>query len=100
MVELHFVTTPQLKCMFAMVNRIKYAPVADIVSYFKNVHKMLGPIECISVVTRIAIHLGCLKMVNLTYIEGGVPDLGLDHFVHVHILHEEPDHSLSMLYCR
>jgi hypothetical protein len=53
-----------------MVNRIKYAPVADIVGYFKNVHKMLGPIECISVVTRIVIHLGCLKMVNLTYIEG------------------------------
>jgi hypothetical protein len=31
---------------------------------------------------------------------GDVPDLGLDHFVNAHILHKEPDHSLSMLYGR
>jgi hypothetical protein len=48
MVELHSVTTPELKCLFAMVNKIKYTPVADIVDYFKNVHKMSGPIECTS----------------------------------------------------
>jgi hypothetical protein len=35
--ELHSVTTPEIKCMFAMVNRIKYTPVADIVDYFHNV---------------------------------------------------------------
>jgi hypothetical protein len=37
MAELHSVTTPEIKCMFAMVNRIKYTPVADIVDYFHNV---------------------------------------------------------------
>jgi hypothetical protein len=83
-----------------MVNMIKYTPVADIVNYFKNVHKMSGPIECTSMVTRIAMNLGCPEMANLAYIEGDVPNLGLDHFVHAHILHEEPDHSLSMLYGR
>jgi hypothetical protein len=97
MVELHSVTTSELKYLFAMVNRIKYTPVADIVDYFKNVHKMSGPIECTSVVTWIAINLGCPKM---AYIEGDVPDLGLDHFVYTHILREEPDHSLFMLYGR
>jgi hypothetical protein len=61
---------------------------------------MSGPIECTSMVTRIAINLGCTKMTNLAYIEGDIPDLGLDHFVHVHILLKEPDHSLSMLYGR
>jgi hypothetical protein len=54
MVELHSIPTPELKCLFAMVNRIKYTPVADIVDYFKNEHKMLGPIECTSMVTQIA----------------------------------------------
>jgi hypothetical protein len=98
MAELSFVTTPELKCLFDMVNRIKYTPVSDIVNYIKDVHKMLGPIECTSMVTRIALNLGCPKMANLAYIEGDVPILGLDHFVHAHILHEEPDHSLSMLY--
>jgi hypothetical protein len=100
MVELRYVPTPELKCLFAMVNRVKYTLVADIVDYFKNVHKMSGPIECTSMVTRIAMNLGCPEMTNLTYIEGDVPILGLDHFVHTHILREEPDQSLSMLYGR
>jgi hypothetical protein len=39
-----------------------------------------------------------LGYLNLAYIEGDVPVLGLDHFVHTHILHEEPDYSVSMLY--
>jgi hypothetical protein len=68
MVELHYIATPELKCIFAMVNRIKYTPVADIVDYFKNVHKMSGPIECTSMVTRIDMNLGCPEMANLTYI--------------------------------
>jgi hypothetical protein len=51
-------------------------------------------------VTQITIYLGCPEMANLAYIEGGVPILSLDHFVHVHILCEEPDHSLSVLYGR
>jgi hypothetical protein len=83
-----------------MVNRIKYTPVADIVDYFKNVHKISGPIKCTSMVTRIAMNLGCLKMANLAYIKGDVPILGLDHFVHAHILREEPDYSVSVLYGR
>jgi hypothetical protein len=49
-------------------------------------------------VTQIAMNLGCLEMANLAYVEGDVPVLGLDHLVHAHILCEEPDHSLSMLY--
>jgi hypothetical protein len=68
MVELRSIATPELKCLFAMVNRIKYTPVANIVDYFRNVHKMLGPIECNSMVTRIAMNLGCPKMANLAYI--------------------------------
>jgi hypothetical protein len=100
MAELCFVTTPKLKCLFAMVKRIKYTHVPDIVDYFKNVHKMSGPIECTSMITRIVMNLGCPEIANLAYIERDVPVLGLDHFVHVHILREEPDHSLSVLYGR
>jgi hypothetical protein len=40
MVELRSITTPELKCLFAMVNRIKYTPIADIVDYFTNAPKM------------------------------------------------------------
>jgi hypothetical protein len=37
-------------------------------------------------------------MHNVAYIKGDVPILGLSHFVHTHVLCEEPDHSISMLY--
>jgi hypothetical protein len=98
MAELYSVATPELKCLFATVNRIKYTLVAGIVDYFKNVHKMLGSIECTSMVIRFAMNLGCPEMANLAYNEGHVPILGLDHFVHAHILRDELNHSLSMLY--
>jgi hypothetical protein len=45
-------------------------------------------------------NFGCPEMANLAYIEGDVPILGLDHFVYTHILREEPDYSVSMLYGR
>jgi hypothetical protein len=37
-------------------------------------------------------------MAHVSNIEGSVPILGLDHFMHAHILHEELDYSISMLY--
>jgi hypothetical protein len=48
-------------------------------------------------VTRIAMNSGIPEMTNLAYTEQDVPDLGLDHFVHAHILRKEHDHSLSIL---
>jgi hypothetical protein len=39
-------------------------------------------------------------MANLAYVEGDVPILGLEHFIHAHILREEPDYSVYMLYGR
>jgi hypothetical protein len=49
-------------------------------------------------VTQISLNLGCPEMAHMSYIEGNVPILGLDHFVHAHILCEEPDYTISMLY--
>jgi hypothetical protein len=95
MVELHSIITAELKCLLAMVNMIKYTLVANIVDYFTNVSKISGPIEYTSLVTRIAMNLGYS---DLAYIEGNVPVLSLDHFVHMHILREEPNYSVSMLY--
>jgi hypothetical protein len=81
-----------------MVHKIRYTPVVDIVNYFKVIRTLAGPIECTSMVTRIALNLGCLEMAHLSYIKGDVPTLGPDHFVHAHILCEEMDYSISVLY--
>jgi hypothetical protein len=95
MAVLRSVTTAELKCLFSMVNKIKYTLVANIVNYFSNVSKISGPIESTPLVTQIVMNLGYS---DLAYTEGDVPVLCLDHFVHAHILHEEPDYSVSMLY--
>jgi hypothetical protein len=34
----------------------------------------------------------------VAFIKRDVPILGLSHFVRAHVLCEEPDHSISMLY--
>jgi hypothetical protein len=44
MVELCSVATPELKCLFGMINRIKYTPVVDIVGYFKKCTKCQDPL--------------------------------------------------------
>jgi hypothetical protein len=41
--ELHSITTPELNCLFAMANRNKYTPVADIVDYLKMFLKWQDP---------------------------------------------------------
>jgi hypothetical protein len=81
--------------LFPMVELCYVTPIAYIVDYFTNVSKISGPIECTSMVTQIAMNLGYS---DLAYIERDVPVLGLDHFVHAHILCKEPDYSVSMLY--
>jgi hypothetical protein len=81
-----------------MLNRIKYTPIADIVDYFKEICTLSRPIEGTPLVTHIALNIGCPELLKVDYIEGGVPIIGLSHFVHAHVLCEEPNHSISMLY--
>jgi hypothetical protein len=96
--ELHSIIVTKLKCLFAMVHRIKYTPVADIVDCFNEICTLYGPIECTSLVTRIALNIGCPEMHKVDNIEGDLPIISISHFVHAHILREELDHSISMLY--
>jgi hypothetical protein len=96
--ELRSVTVVELKCLFAMVHRIKYTPVSNIVDYFKEICTLSRPIECTSLVTRNALNIRSPEMHNVAYIKGDVPILGLSHFAQAHVLHEEPDHSIYILY--
>jgi hypothetical protein len=96
--ELHSVTFTEHKCIFAMVHGIKYTLVANIVDYFREICTLSRSNECTSLVTRIALNIGFPEMHNEAYIEGDAPILGLSHFVHAHVLHQELDHSISVLY--
>jgi hypothetical protein len=96
--ELCSVNIAELRCLYAMMHKIRCSPVTDMVDYFKEICTLVGPIECMSMVTQIALNLGCPEMAHMSYIEGDVPILGLDHFVHAYILCQESDYNISMLY--
>jgi hypothetical protein len=49
-------------------------------------------------VTQIALNPACLDIARVSYIEGDLLILDLYHFVHAHILREELDYTISMLY--
>jgi hypothetical protein len=70
--ELRSTTVVELRCLFAMVCKIRYFLVADIVDYFKEIHTLTGPIECTSMVTRLSLNLGCPEMSHMSYIKGDV----------------------------
>jgi hypothetical protein len=57
--ELHSITIAELKCLFAMVHRIKYTLVTNIVDYLKEIRILSRSIECTSLFTRIALNIGC-----------------------------------------
>jgi hypothetical protein len=69
---LSYVTVAELKCLYAIVHKIRYSQVVDIVNYFKKIRTLAGPIECTSMITRITLNLGCPEMAHMSYIEGGV----------------------------
>ena len=91
-------TVLKFKCLFAMVHWIRYSPVADIINHLKEIRTQTGPIECTSLVTRIALNLGWPDLLRVVFIPGDVSTIGLFHFTHAHVLREERDGSISMLY--
>jgi hypothetical protein len=42
--KLRSITVADFRCLYAMVHRIKYTPIADIVDYFKEIHSLSRPI--------------------------------------------------------
>ena len=51
----------ELRILYAMVNKIKIAPVQEMVRRWLGNFRMIGPVECTSLVTRIATSLGVLN---------------------------------------
>jgi hypothetical protein len=96
--ELHSVTVAGLKCMYAIVHKIRYTLVADMVDYFKKIRTMARPTECTSMIIQIALNLGYPEMAHMSCIKEDVLIWGHDNFVHMHILCEELDCTMSMMY--
>jgi hypothetical protein len=64
------VRNDELIILYAMVNKIKISPAQALVKQWLSNFKMMGPIECTSLITRIPTHVGALEGNFIPFIEG------------------------------
>jgi len=81
-----------------MVNKIKIAPVQEMVRQWLGNFRTVGPVECTSLVTRIATSLGVLNWAQITYISTPRPKINLAYLVQGHTLKSAPDGSIIFFF--
>ena len=81
-----------------MVNKIKLSPVQVLVKQWLLNFKMTGPIECTSLITRIATRVGPLEGNSITFIEGDRAYIDDAYLIQCHKLKKVPNDSLIFFY--
>lgn len=88
----------ELMILYAMVNKIKISPVRAMVSQWLENFKMTGPIECTSLITRIALKIGALDGNAIPFIEEPRFLIDRSYLVQGHTLKNGSDGSLVFLF--
>jgi hypothetical protein len=88
----------ELRILFAIVNKIKIAPVKFMIRQWLENFKLVGPIECTSLITCIAEGLDVLSWAPISYINS--PRLMIDenYLVFGHTLKHAADRSLVFFF--
>ena len=81
-----------------MVNKIKVSPVQALVRQWLLNFKMTGPIECTSLITRIATCIGALEGNSIPFIEGGRMYIDKAYLIQGHTLKKGPNDSFIFFY--
>ena len=100
-VDLSLCISSELMCLFAMAKKIRYSPVMGVVAHWQKMITYKSPIDITSLVTRIARYVGVLENAQVTYLPATDEYrtfIGLDHFVHAHLMHGGPGNSVFMCY--
>ena len=87
----------ELLILYAMVNKIKISATQALVKQWLSNFKMTGPIECTSLITRIATRVGALEGNSIPFIEGDRAYIDESYLIQGHILKKGPDDSLIFL---
>jgi len=87
----------ELLILYVMVNKINISPAQSLVKQWLSNFKMMGPIECTSLVTRIASNMGILDG-NIPFIEGPRALIDEAYLVQGHTLKKGPD-DLLVFFC-
>ena len=88
----------ELLILYAMVNKIKISPAQALVKQWLLNFKMTGPIECTSLITRIATCIGALKGNFIPFIEGDRAYIDEAYLIQGHTLKKGPNDSLIFFY--
>ena len=88
------VRNDELMLLFAAVNKIKVSPVKAMISQWISYIKMLGPISCTSLITRIADMVKALEGNNVSYIQEPRPIINDVYLIQGHILKRGPNDTL------
>jgi hypothetical protein len=85
-VEFRAVKVDELQCLFATINKIKFAHVVSMVEHWRTMATRTGKIEITSLVTRISTYIGSLVGVQVTHLETPRETFDEEHFVQAHLL--------------
>ena len=88
----------ELLILYAMVNKIKISPAQALVKQWLSNFKMTGPIECTSLITCIATHVGALEGNSNPFIEGDHAYVDESYLIQGHTLKRGPDDSLIFFF--
>ena len=88
----------ELLILYAMVNKIKISPVQTLVKQWLLNFKMMGHIECTSLITRIATHIGALEGNSIPFIEGDRAYIDKSYLIQGRTLKKGPDDSLIFFF--
>ena len=94
-------SSSELMCLFAMAKKIRYSPIMGMIAHWQKMIMSKSPIDITSLVTCIALYVSVLENAQVTYLP--VTDeyrtfIGLDNFVHAHMMREGPGNSVFMCY--
>ena len=92
------VRNDEMLILYAMVNKIKISPAQALVKQWLSNFKMMGPIECISLITHIATRVGALEGNSIPFIEGDRAYIDESYLIQGHTLKKGPDDSLIFFF--
>ena len=88
----------ELLILYAMVNKIKISPAQGLVKQWLSNFKMMDPIECTFLITRIATRIGALEGNFIPFIEGHCTYIDEAYLIQGHTLKKGPNDSLIFFY--
>ena len=88
----------ELLILYAMVNKIKISPAKDLVKQWLTNFKIMGSIECTSLITHFASRVGALEGSTIPFIEGDCTYIDEAYLTQGHTLKKGPNDSLIFLF--